>query len=113
MKSLLIALTIFSFAQVVSAASGELDGLRFCRSVETGGMFGQPKGTRLHCLSFNEGVATDNASTFFGNPPRSYSYKVKRNKIIDTDAKKATGYVITEDGNLSDTEGTRILVLQD
>jgi hypothetical protein len=112
MKGLIIALTVFSFAQVVSAASGELDGMKFCRSVETGGMFGQPKGTRLHCLSFEEGVATDNGSTFFGNPPRRYSYKVNNDKIIDTDAKKATGYVITEDGNISDVDGTRILVLQ-
>jgi hypothetical protein len=38
---------------------------------------------------------------------------VKNTKIIDTDAKKDTGYEITEDENISDTEGTRILVLQD
>ncbi|HEY8269591.1 MAG TPA: hypothetical protein VIG33_01780 [Pseudobdellovibrionaceae bacterium] len=76
------------------ANAGELDGMTFCRKVETGGMFGQPKGTREHCVSFKEDVMTDNANTFFGNPPECFSYTIENSKIINSDKNSDTGYEI-------------------
>lgn len=51
-----------------------LDGMKFCRNVTSSGRFGQPKGTRKHCLEFAEGEVRDNASTFFGKGPRRFRY---------------------------------------
>jgi hypothetical protein len=84
--------TMLSMSTIASA--GELDGLKFCRSVQTGGMLGQPEETRLHCVSFNNDVATDNENTFFGNPPESYHYTVNGASIINADTGKPTSYMI-------------------
>ncbi len=92
MKFLLVTITVLSFTQVTYAGEGQLDGMKFCRSISTGGMFGQPRGIRLHCLSFNNGKASDNASTFFGNAPEIFSYSVQDAKIIDTDKNRETSY---------------------
>lgn len=54
-----------------------LDGKSYCRTVQSNGMMGQPSGEREHCIEFSEGNATDNANTFFGNPPRSFKYTLK------------------------------------
>lgn len=62
--------------------AGELDGKEFCRTVQTGGMFGQPVGEREHCVSFNNNVMNDNADTFFGNPPESINYVLVAGKIL-------------------------------
>ena len=60
-----------------------LDGKKFCRMVETGGMFGQPAGKREHCIKFLEGKKVeDNADTFFGNPPEKGTYSLVGKTII-------------------------------
>ncbi len=109
MKSLVIALSLLSFTQVAPAATEELDGLKFCRVVKRDGSFGQPKTTAKHCLSFADGIATDNASTFFGRPPKKYPYTLKKDMIIDTKTKKSTGYQLLEDGNLNMVENDIVL----
>lgn len=76
------------------AISGSLDGSRYCRSVQTGGMFGQPVGKRNHCVSFKGGRATDNANTFFGNPPETFTYEVFGSKIVNVDTNKPSGYKV-------------------
>ena len=72
---------------------GPIEGKSYCRTVETGGMFGQPKGKRSHCVSFNEGIATDNANTFFGNPPTRKRYFVNGDQVKFGDSL----YVMSED----------------
>lgn len=90
-------------------SQGPFDGQMFCRTVETGGMFGQPKGKRAHCLSFANGAATDNANTFFGNPPSRYPYELRENVLVNAGTGDATSYVY-ENGNLVIAETGAVLV---
>jgi hypothetical protein len=85
----LIMLSVFGLG-ALSAQAGELDGTHFCRKVKSDGSFGQPRGEREHCVSFEEDSMVDNASTFFGNPPKSISYVLVGDKIL-----------IVDDGELS------------
>lgn len=71
-----LALIAMISGYAFSAETAPLDGKSFCRKVISDGMFGQSKGERHHCISFDEGRATDNANTFFGNPPESAEYQV-------------------------------------
>ena len=84
--SLLVGLT-------ASADIGQKD-LEFCRTVNTGGMFGQPKGESQHCVLLRaDGRMTDNANTFFGNPPKTEAYtiaEIKVDIIIDDEVIGAT-----------------------
>jgi hypothetical protein len=60
-----------------------VEGKMFCREVISDGSFGQPKGKRSHCVSFKNGVMTDNANTFFGNPPERETFLVSyKNEIL-------------------------------
>lgn len=63
---------------IANAASAKT----YCRSVQTGGLFGQPVGVRQHCVSINQNSLTDNASTFFGNPPETLPYQIVDGKIL-------------------------------
>lgn len=74
-----------------------LDGKSFCREVSTGGMFGQPVGVRNHCVSFDNGTATDNANTFFGNPPEHFEYIVQGVQIVNATTGEATSYDVAGD----------------
>ncbi|OFZ26196.1 MAG: hypothetical protein A2381_08765 [Bdellovibrionales bacterium RIFOXYB1_FULL_37_110] len=71
--------------------------MKFCRFVTTGGLFGQPAKTRTHCLLFERGIAHDNANTFFGNPPESFTYDIQDSKIINIDTNEETGYELKND----------------
>jgi hypothetical protein len=75
-------------------SSAVLDGKAFCRSVVSNGAFGQPKGARKHCLSFANGVATDNSNTFFGNPPETVPYRIIGSSVSIGDSR----YVLSDDG---------------
>lgn len=94
-------LTIFTALILFSASSfsGELDGMKFCRSILSDGMFGQPPGIRLHCLSFGDDKVSDNANTFFGNPPEVFSYIIQDQKIINIEKNQETSYEL-ENGNI-------------
>lgn len=73
MKTLLVMILMAgsqTFANV-----GSLDGKSYCRAVVTEGFLGQPDIAGLHCLSFENGIATDDANTFFGSPPESAPYE--------------------------------------
>lgn len=95
------------------AGNGILDGKSYCRTIVSDGSFGQPAGERQHCVSFDSGVAMDNANTSFGNPPEYSAYSVK-GRIVSFGTSK---YVLSKD--LSDlvtisgsaVEGT-VLTLQ-
>jgi len=86
-KTTLILALVLSIPLV--AAAGELDGKEFCRTIVSDGMFGQPAGERTHCVRFNDNVMTDDANTFFGNPPESINYVLVSGKIL-----------VVRDGNL-------------
>lgn len=83
MKSVILALGM-TLASVSSFAGsvGSLDGKSFCRTVISDGYFGQPKGERQHCISFKNGVATDNSNTFFGNPPKRFPYATRGLQVM-------------------------------
>lgn len=71
MKALVIAMvSLVAF----NASAAEV----YCRTVSTGGMFGQPAGQGQHCVSLDNGKLTDNANTFFGNPPETLPYKISQ-----------------------------------
>ena len=80
MKTLITIACILS-ANSAFALAGPLDGKTFCRQVQTGGMFGQPAGARKNCISFDKGFATDNANSFFGNPPSVEAYQTDGTKV--------------------------------
>jgi hypothetical protein len=82
MKHLLLAVSLFLSANVFASAAGKLDGNTYCRTVQSGGFFGQPKGERSHCVAFKGGFMTDNANTFFGNPPETLPYKVRGTAVV-------------------------------
>ncbi len=112
MKTIIVT-AMFFMSTVALANSGVLDGRAYCRTVASGGMFGQPKGERKHCVSFAKGIATDNANTFFGNHPESAPYQVSENKV----SFGFSEYVISADGTyLATIKGSAlagtILVLQ-
>lgn len=94
MKSLICFLFLIN-SNVTFAADNLLDGRTYCRSIISEGMFGQPKGERLHCIQFLQGLATDNANTFFGSPPQQMSYEVNQ-QIVTLGTSK---YEISEDGS--------------
>ncbi len=109
MKALLVGLLAIASVSAFSI-DGELDGKKFCRSVTSGGMMGQPAGTRLHCISFKGGRATDNANTFFGNPPQTFTYALNGKKVMNVDTNKKTGYELVNK-NLVMKETGRVLKL--
>lgn len=76
------------------AGTGVLDGKSYCRAVTSDGLFGQPKGTFNHCIRFSDGVATDNADSFFGNPPKSADYNVVGNAVVFGEST----YTVSNDG---------------
>lgn len=101
MKKMTVAILMILASSVAQATTpkqgGLLDGSKFCRTVKSEGHFGQPKGQRQHCLTFRAGTATDNANTFFGNPPEHFAYEVYGNELINLEDGKATGYVLVGD----------------
>lgn len=111
-KMILMAGALLISASAI-AGNGILDGKSYCRTIVSDGMFGQSKSERLNCVSFEAGVASDDANTFFGNPPEHSAYKVN-GRIVSFGTSK---YVISKD--LSDlvtvsgsaTEGT-VFILQ-
>jgi hypothetical protein len=80
MNKIVTVLSLLLISSTVLA--GDLDGKTFCRSVQSDGMFGQPKGTREHCVSFKNNIMVDNANTFFGNAPDSENYALVDRKIL-------------------------------
>jgi len=96
MKNLVIGVLVLASVSAFGI-SGSLDGSKYCRSVQAGGIFGQPVGTRSHCVSFQGGRATDNANTFFGNPPKTFTYDVIGSEIMNVDTNKSSGYEVKED----------------
>lgn len=81
----------------------ELANTTFCRKVSTGGLFGQPAGERDHCISFSGSVnVTDNASTFFGNPPELGVYEISGNgimlKLKSISGSYSVKYTLSDDG---------------
>lgn len=95
MKKMIFAVGILLVSVSALAESGVLDGKSYCRTIISEGMFGRPKGKSLHCVSFQAGVASDNANTFFGNPPERSGYKVN-GRIVTFGTSK---YVIAKDGS--------------
>jgi hypothetical protein len=89
-KLSLVVLTI-SLLALPSLACLQLDGTTFCRKVESDGMFGQHRSVRQHCVSFSLGKMTDNANTFFGNPPETLPYHIENENEV----------VVYRDGNPS------------
>jgi hypothetical protein len=79
--SLVLGVTLASISSF-AGSSGSLDGRSYCRTVISDGYFGQPKGERQHCISFKNGVATDNSNTFFGNPPKRYPYATRGLQVM-------------------------------
>lgn len=77
----LATIAVLSASVSAFAGVGPLDGSKYCRQVRTDGTFGQPAGIRRHCLSFESGRVTDNANTFFGNPPEETPYTLKGNTV--------------------------------
>lgn len=59
-------------------ATFDINGKTFSRKIISDGLFGQPKGERIHIISFTAGLMNDNSSTFFGNPPNiGIDYELK------------------------------------
>jgi fermentation-respiration switch protein FrsA (DUF1100 family) len=84
----LLAISTVSFA-------GELDGLTFCRDVHVSGGLGMgPARVRKHCISFQDDVATDNGPTFFGKLTEHFHYTIKKEHVINTEAKTDTDYIV-------------------
>lgn len=117
MKTLVAMIAVLisniAFATITPADQVELDGKSYCRTVATSGLFGQPQGERLHCIWFSGGSATDNANTFFGNPPESAPYYQTGDRVTFGTSE----YTISADGTTLTTvtgsavEGT-VLTLQ-
>lgn len=91
----------------------------FCRSVQTDGSFGQPVGVRQHCLTFINGVqVTDNANTFFGNPPQTGTYLLQGLTLVTefvtrSGVEEKNIYSLSSDGKkLTSVDGKRVLTLK-
>ena len=79
----------------VQAQAGILDGKTFCRTVKTDGFFGQPRGSRQHCVSFAKDMMTDNANTFFGNPPETLDYSYVNSEVrVSHNGKVQVAYLV-------------------
>jgi hypothetical protein len=113
MNKLIIAIgLILSCFQAYGATN--LDGRTYCRIVHSESDFGQPIGDRKVCISFNEGLATNTESTFFGNAPLHEEYRVYGNKLVFG----SSTYEISADGTTlttvsgSTTRGTIFKLLE-
>jgi hypothetical protein len=76
---------LFLTISLIMTIAGNVLAADYCRKVATGGMFGQPKGERDHCVTLDEETftLTDNASSFFGNPPEApLPYQISGNDIF-------------------------------
>ncbi len=88
-------------SQYEPASDNILAGKIFSRKVTTSGSFGQPSSVREHVIKFSpDGVhVTDNANTFFGNPPSTGTYRLKSNVIrITAEQGFVSTYFLTKDG---------------
>ncbi len=94
-KIILVSLLLAPF---FAFAESTLDGSEFCRTFVSGGVFGQPEREVKHCVSFDQGIMTDNANTFFGNPPEALPYRITEGGVVETerDGKWIQNYVIEE-----------------
>lgn len=112
----LLLLTSLLLIPTQKVFSGELDGKVFCRSVTSAG-FGQPKRMREHCLSFDKNQMTDNKTTFFGNPPKTFPYRIDRSVLghamiyNDLDG-RSTGYEVFSGGILIQETGAMLLLIK-
>lgn len=91
MKKVLSALVI-SMVSASALASNALDGREFCRIVIPDVIVGQAP-SQKHCITLSNGVAVDNSSTFFGNPPEYAAYTVKGRILTFAESK----YVLAKD----------------
>ncbi len=108
MKTLFLSLVTILFCSASMADSltpvdGPLEGKSFCRTFHADGLFGQPAGDFTHCVSFKSGQMTDNANTFFGNPPETQTYMLVNNNILVTEITSDVNqakivYELSEDG---------------
>lgn len=81
MSKLLMIVLLLGVLTSKSAMADAVDGKNFCRPIVSEGQFGQPKGARLVCISFNNGFATDNGYTLGGNPPLSFPYALEGSAV--------------------------------
>lgn len=111
MKAIILSLLFVSVSAF--ADNGTLDGTQFCRTIISEGYFGQPAGEMQHCVSFAEGKMTDNANTFFGNPPETVKYRISDNSDVEILEKgKWTAQYAIEEKTLVNLENTdQVLVL--
>jgi hypothetical protein len=80
--AILALLTAVTFTNAAMATvPGRLDTRSYCRKIVSDGSFGQPKGERKHCLRFENFRVTDDANTFFGNPPETFHYSVDGSRV--------------------------------
>lgn len=106
MKKMVTAFAMFTLALNAYSAphqrgarvgtSFDLAGKQYCRMVPTGGMFGQPVGERQHCVKFVDDLrVSDNANTFFGNPPAHGTYEVSGRMITLSFNSSSRPYTVT------------------
>ena len=84
-------------------------GKSYQRTFVTEPIFGQPGGEKIHSLSFTEDTVTDNANTFFGNPPETKPYKLDGDIVIIDGVQKYR--LATNGSNLTGTETDQVLHL--
>jgi hypothetical protein len=97
-----------------AVAAVDMTGKVYSRMVATGGLFGQPAGTRKHTIKFLEGSKLiDNSDTFFGNPPATRSYHLNDHviaiRISDTSSER---YILSADLKTLTGEAGAVLTIE-
>lgn len=90
-----------------------LEGAIFSRDVQGKGEMGSPIGSFKHSLKFISATEViDNGSSFFGNPPATYSYEIQGSVLtVRINAETEEDYQIAADGKTL-TLGQMVLTRQ-
>ena len=104
MFKIISLLALFSACSTFATGKTDtyLEGKTYCRTVKTDGTFGQPKGTRQHCVSFNDGLMRNNANTFFGNPPSRSPYSIVKGTkvyVVQKNGEKQLEFIILKESD--------------
>lgn len=92
---------ILFVSHLAIADEGALDGKSYCRTVVySENTFHFPAGEYQHCVSFKDGLGTDNGTAFFESPPYTSAYEVKDGEVTVG----VYSYTLSEDKETLTTE---------
>jgi hypothetical protein len=80
--TVLTGIAIFFSINSFGQTTVDLDDQSFCRTIISDGLFGQPRGERKVCITFEHGKIFDGSDSLGGMPSQAVSYIRNNNNIL-------------------------------